>query len=179
MFRQTDGVADFVEFTFVDGTAVALQVFPSLPSPHGDAPDDERRDGGGQDEEPYGSASDDVPGFGQSRPAARRRPWARASGATAGDGAMRTMLAPLVPLLQHVHDTVAAVPDTPDELSVCFGVRVSQDLRIGIVGATGEATMTVTANWTLCSPGAPAAESGAPEAGPPVVAVPDQGGHGG
>ncbi|HZX40161.1 MAG TPA: CU044_2847 family protein [Streptomyces sp.] len=145
-------MADFVEFAFDDGTLLALQVFDSLPASLAGP-----EDGTDDDEEA-------VPGFGRSRPVARG---ARVVAAT--EGALSALLAPLVPLLQRVHDTVAAVPDAPDELSVSFGLRVSQDLKLGVVGATGEATMTITANWHL-SPSAaqvPAAASADTSAGSP------------
>ncbi|TLS42761.1 hypothetical protein FE633_29360 [Streptomyces montanus] len=127
-------MADFVEFAFDDGTLLALQVFAPLPaSPAGP-------EGGPDDAEA-------VPGFGRSRPVARGT-----RVVASAEGALSALLAPLVPLLQRVHDTVAAVPDAPDELSVSFGLRVSQDLKLGVVGAAGEATMTITANWHLAAP---------------------------
>ncbi|MER6122841.1 CU044_2847 family protein [Streptomyces sp. NPDC001795] len=127
-------MADFVEFAFDDGTLLALQVFDPLPS----AP-------AGREHEADDNES--VPGFGRSRPVARG---ARVVAAT--ESALSALLAPLVPLLQRVHDTVAAVPDAPDELSVSFGLRVGQDLKLGVVGTTGEATMTISANWRLPRP---------------------------
>lgn len=63
-------------------------------------------------------------------------------------GALRLALRPLGPLLQEVHDAVRAVPEPPGELSVTFGVQVGQDLRLGIVGGSGQAHLTVTATWT-------------------------------
>ncbi|MET8681036.1 CU044_2847 family protein [Streptomyces sp. NPDC004647] len=62
-------------------------------------------------------------------------------------GALRGTLKPLGPLLQEVHDAVAAVPDPPTEVSVSFGVQVGQDLKLGIVGGKGQAHLTVTACW--------------------------------
>jgi hypothetical protein len=117
-------VADFIQFTFADGTTVALQAFAPLPSPQAD------QDGS------------HVPGFGDSRPVSAGR-----RVAVAAEGALRTLLAPLAPLLQEVHDSVSAVRDTPSEISVSFGVRVTNDLKLGIVGAGGEATLTVAAHW--------------------------------
>lgn len=128
---HTDGVQDFVEFTFADGTAVALQAFAPLST---------AKDGYAADDEP-------VPGFGASRPVS-----VGSRVAVAAESTLRALLAPLAPLLQQVHDSVSAVPDKPSELSVSFGVRVSQDLKLGIVGAGGEATMTVTAQWRLAQP---------------------------
>ncbi|EPH45102.1 CU044_2847 family protein [Streptomyces aurantiacus] len=131
-------MTDFVEFAFDDGTLLALQVFAPLPAALAGTEGETDDEGA-------------VPGFGTSRPVARG---GRVMAAT--EGALGTLLAPLVPLLQRVHDTVATVPDAPDELSVSFGLRVSQDLKLGVVGATGEATMVITANWHLASPAAPA-----------------------
>ncbi|MFF4827965.1 CU044_2847 family protein [Streptomyces sp. NPDC001312] len=122
---------DYVEFTFADGTAVALQAFAPLSAAH---------DGPAAEDEP-------VPGFGASRPVS-----VGSRVAVAAESTLRSLLAPLAPLLQQVHDSVSTVPDKPSELSVTFGVRVSQDLKLGIVGAGGEATMTVTAQWRLTQP---------------------------
>ncbi|MER7939855.1 CU044_2847 family protein [Streptomyces sp. NPDC094473] len=114
-------MSDFMEFEFDDGSSLALQVFPAATPAEGSAP-----------------------GFGTSVPVAR----GSRLGAVAGT-ALRGVLAPLVPLLQQVRDTAAAVPDPPDEISVSFGVRVGHDLKLGVVGVAGEATLTVTANWHL------------------------------
>lgn len=62
-------------------------------------------------------------------------------------GALRGALKPVGPLLQEVHDAVVATPEPPTELSVTFGVQVGQDLRLGIVGGSGQAHLTVTASW--------------------------------
>nr|WP_123980287.1 CU044_2847 family protein [Streptomyces sp. Ag109_O5-1] len=72
-----------------------------------------------------------------------------AGAAVAGftEGALRRVLKPLGPLLRGVHDAVRAVPEPPGELSVTFGVQVGQDLKLGIVGGTGQAHLTVTASW--------------------------------
>ncbi|WP_324789268.1 CU044_2847 family protein [Streptomyces sp. H51] len=126
-------MADFVEFAFADGTRLSLQAF----APPGNA-------SAAPQGEPDGEGADAVPGFGTSRPVARG-----ARVVAAAEGALSAVLAPLVPMLQQVHDTVAAVPDAPDELSVSFGLRVSQDLKLAVVGTTGEASMTITANWLL------------------------------
>lgn len=155
---HTDRVADFVEFTFDDGTALALQVFDALPS---------ARTGSREEADDQES----VPGFGKSRPVARG---SRVVAAT--EGALNALLAPLVPLLQRVHDTVAAVPDAPDELSVGFGLRVGADLKLSVVGATGEATMTITANWRLPRSAVPApsaaSATGTGSASPPTPVSP-------
>ncbi|WP_328351760.1 hypothetical protein OG800_07940 [Streptomyces sp. NBC_00445] len=67
--------------------------------------------------------------------------------AAVATGALRTVLSPLGPLLQEVHDTVTAAPNPPDEINVEFGVQIGQDLKIGIVGANGAASFTVAATW--------------------------------
>ncbi|GAB2701967.1 hypothetical protein GCM10010442_20110 [Kitasatospora kifunensis] len=66
--------------------------------------------------------------------------------------ALRASLSPLVPLLQQVHDTVALVPQRPHEVSVEFGVRFGSDLKLGIVGGNGEASMKISATWQLSDP---------------------------
>ncbi|MFI7110306.1 CU044_2847 family protein [Nonomuraea sp. NPDC050227] len=60
---------------------------------------------------------------------------------------LRTVLSPLGPLLQEVHDAAVSTANPPDELSVEFGVQIGQDLKIGIIGTQGQATMTVSATW--------------------------------
>jgi hypothetical protein len=60
---------------------------------------------------------------------------------------LQAMLSPLGPLLQEVHRSVTSVPEPPQQLSVTFGVQVGQDLKLGIVGVNGHATMTVSATW--------------------------------
>ncbi|WP_045304993.1 CU044_2847 family protein [Saccharothrix sp. ST-888] len=74
-------------------------------------------------------------------------------------GSLRAALRPLVPLLQEVHDTVAEVPDRPDTVSVEFGVRFGSDLKLGIVGGSGESSLQVSATWQL--PPRPAADGAA------------------
>ncbi|MFI6104777.1 CU044_2847 family protein [Streptomyces sp. NPDC051310] len=61
--------------------------------------------------------------------------------------ALRTALRPLGPLLEEVHTAVTSVPHAPQELSVEFGIQIGHDLKLGIVGANGNATMTVSATW--------------------------------
>ncbi|MEU6665751.1 CU044_2847 family protein [Streptomyces sp. NPDC046727] len=61
--------------------------------------------------------------------------------------ALRGALRPIGPLLHEVHAAARAVPEPPTELTVTFGVQVGQDLKFGIVGAAGQAHLTVTASW--------------------------------
>ncbi|MCM1937892.1 hypothetical protein NC239_06650 [Streptomyces sp. G3] len=104
---------------------------------------------------PAAPADDDLPeGMGRAVPVAR----GTGTVARFAAGALRGALSPLGPLIQEVHDAATAVPDPPTELSVTFGVQVGQDLKLGIVGGTGTAHLTVTASW---SPTAPAAGSAA------------------
>ncbi len=88
--------------------------------------------------------ADDLPeGMGRAAPVA-------AGGRAVVDfaaGALRGALRPLGPLLQEVHSAATAVPEPPTELSVTFGVQVGQDLKLGIVGGTAQAHLTVTASW--------------------------------
>ncbi|MEU7259141.1 CU044_2847 family protein [Streptomyces rimosus] len=50
-------------------------------------------------------------------------------------------------MLQQVRDAVLATPDPPQELAVTFGVQIGQDLKLGVVGTGGQASMTVSASW--------------------------------
>ncbi|QUW93184.1 CU044_2847 family protein [Streptomyces sp. V17-9] len=102
-------------------------------------------------------ADDDLPeGMGRAVPVAR----GTGTVARFAAGALRGALSPLGPLIQEVHDAATAVPDPPTELSVTFGVQVGQDLKLGIVGGTGTAHLTVTASWSPTAPAAGPAATG-------------------
>ncbi|MFD0415005.1 CU044_2847 family protein [Streptomyces sp. NPDC127108] len=60
---------------------------------------------------------------------------------------LRATLRPLGPLLDQVHASVSGAEHPPDEFGVEFGVEVGKDLKLGIVGVKGTATMTVSATW--------------------------------
>ncbi|MFD7416462.1 CU044_2847 family protein [Kitasatospora purpeofusca] len=134
-------MTEFIELGLQDGTAVRLRVFPT-----GTAAE---RSGGGPDRR----RPPDLDGGEAVSSGAGRR------AAALAQGALRTALRPLVPLLQEVHDTVAAVPSRPQEVSVEFGVQFGSDLSIGIVGGTAESSLTVSATWQLPATG-PARTSG-------------------
>ncbi|MEV5506647.1 CU044_2847 family protein [Streptomyces orinoci] len=86
----------------------------------------------------------DLPeGFGRVTPVSR----GRGRAAVVATEGLRTMLRPLGPLLEEVHRSVTSVPDPPQELSVQFGIQVGQDLKLGIVGMNGHATMMISATW--------------------------------
>ncbi|MEU0476843.1 CU044_2847 family protein [Streptomyces olivaceus] len=93
---------------------------------------------------------------------------ARGSGSVArfATGALRDALSPRGPLIQESHDAATAVPDPPTGLSVTFGVQVGQDLKLGIVGGTGAAHLTVTASWSPAAPGLAPAGGPAPAPAP-------------
>ncbi|MGW7365035.1 CU044_2847 family protein [Streptomyces sp. NPDC054841] len=88
---------------------------------------------------------DDLPeGFGSAVPVARG---GEGRAATRAADALRTALRPMGPLLDEIHASVASAENPPSELTVAFGVEIGQDLKLGIVGANGKATMTVSATW--------------------------------
>jgi hypothetical protein len=60
---------------------------------------------------------------------------------------LRSALRPLGPLLEEVHTAVTATAHPPQHLTVEFGIQIGQDLKLGVVGANGQATMTVSATW--------------------------------
>ncbi|MEU9066084.1 CU044_2847 family protein [Streptomyces sp. NPDC048109] len=106
---------------------------------------------------PAAPSDDDLPeGMGRAVPVAR----GTGTVARFAAGALRGALSPLGPLIQEVHDAATAVPDPPTELSVTFGVQVGQDLKLGIVGGTGTAHLTVTASWSPTAPAAGPAATG-------------------
>lgn len=118
---------DYMEFTLGDGVGVRMELaavgeYPAPPQGDADLPD----------------------GMAGVTPVGR--------GARVGElaaDALRTVLSPLGPVLQQVHDAVCGIPDPPHEISVEFGIQVGQDLKIGIVGANGQASMTISATWQL------------------------------
>jgi Trypsin-co-occurring domain 1 len=131
-------VPRFAEIRLDDDTSVRLELAPAgleaadLPGP---APQG-GPDGAGRER--------DLPdGFSGGTPVSRGRASVLAA------ETLRGVLRPLGPLLQEVHDAVSAAPDRPEELSVSFGVQIGQDLKLGIVGASGQASMTVSATWRL------------------------------
>lgn len=79
------------------------------------------------------------------------------------------MLRPIGLVLQEVQDSLSALDHPPQEVSVELGVQIGQDLKLGIVGANGQASMKVCATWRpVPAPAAvPAAVPGpAPAPGP-------------
>ncbi|MFI9773565.1 CU044_2847 family protein [Streptomyces sp. NPDC051956] len=121
---------DFFEFALDGGSSVRLELAAAGEPPAAG---------------PAGGEGADLPGgIGGGTPVGRRD----RVGALATD-ALRTVLSPLGPVLQQVHDAVSGIPDPPHEISVDFGIQVGQDLKIGIVGANGQASMTISATWQL------------------------------
>lgn len=70
----------------------------------------------------------------------------RAAAALA-DAGLGVVLQGLGSVLQDVHDAVRSAPHPPQEFTVQFGVQVGQDLKLGIVGANGNASLTISATW--------------------------------
>ncbi|MCO8301923.1 CU044_2847 family protein [Streptomyces sp. RKCA744] len=145
-------MTDYAEFALPDGIPVRLELTPvgiapasasasaSVPVPgHGDRDRDGHDDGGKRQGPPMPG------GIGGVTPVGRVP---RAAAALAVDG-LQAVLRPLGPLLQEVHDAVSATANPPDEMQVQFGVQIGQDLKLGIVGANGQASMTISATWQL------------------------------
>ncbi|MFE7116734.1 CU044_2847 family protein [Streptomyces sp. NPDC057654] len=118
-------VTDYAEIVLADDTTVRLALAPAGAAP-----------GGGDT------------GLSGMTPVGRG---AQAAAALATE-TLRAVLRPLGPLLQEVHDAVGAAQDPPQELSVEFGVQVGQDLKLGIVGANGQASLTISATWRMSEP---------------------------
>ncbi|WP_406193145.1 hypothetical protein OH807_02235 [Kitasatospora sp. NBC_01560] len=180
-------MSDFIEFSFDDGSSVLLRTFPV----HAEQKAENEGDAGGS-----ALGGDRLPpGLGGAQPVGGRRERAAARVSALTHNALRLALRPLVPLLQEVHHTVASVPDRPDEVTVDFGVQFGSDLKLGIVGAGGQSSLTVSATWKLTRPGpaavstsiaaeavseavsepAPRAASGAPEGAAGAAAGPAAG----
>ncbi|MGW7721286.1 CU044_2847 family protein [Streptomyces chartreusis] len=117
-------MGEYVEFAFDDGQSVLLEVMPSPLQTTADA---------------------EEPGSELLTPYARTPGRDRVSRATRG--ALRIALRPLVPVLESVRQTTNGLADQPDEVSVEIGVRITDDLRLGIVGVKGEASLLIKATW--------------------------------
>lgn len=168
-------MTDYAEIVLADDTSVRLELAPVGAAP-GSGP-------GGEAVGPRPGRPGGIGGVGGVTPVGRA---SRAAAALATEG-LRTVLRPLGPLLQEVHDAVCAVPNPPHEINVQFGVQVGQDLKLGIVGAGGQASLTVSATWQLSAEAEAEADTGRSAGGPgdqqgQVAAVrPDDGsgaGHG-
>ncbi|WP_421108731.1 CU044_2847 family protein [Streptomyces sp. NEAU-S77] len=109
------------EIPLADGTSVRLEL-----APVGDA-----------------SIADAYGGVGGVTPVGRGT---RAAAALA-DAGLGVVLQGLGSVLQDVHDAVRSAPHPPQEFTVQFGVQVGQDLKLGIVGANGNASLTISATW--------------------------------
>ncbi|MGW7002214.1 CU044_2847 family protein [Streptomyces sp. NPDC054933] len=95
--------------------------------------------------DPADSGPDLPDGIAGSAPVGR----ASAAASALTSEALRLTLRPLGPLLQEVHDSVSAIKNPPQEISVEFGIQIGQDLKLGIVGAGGHASLMVSASWQL------------------------------
>ncbi|MFF2925598.1 CU044_2847 family protein [Streptomyces celluloflavus] len=118
------------ELSLRDGTTIRLELIPTGSGP-AHSPQD-RPDG-----------ADPPEGAGPAVPVPR----SGAGAATAAVATLRMTLRPLGPLLQEIHDVITTSERPPNELSVQFGVQVGQDLKLGIVGVNGRASLTITATW--------------------------------
>ncbi|MFC9224909.1 CU044_2847 family protein [Streptomyces hygroscopicus] len=143
-------MTDYAEFALPDGTPVRLELTPvgiapasaSVPVPvpgHGHSDRDGHDDDGKRQGPPMPG------GIGGVTPVGRVP---RAAATLAVDG-LQAVLRPLGPLLQEVHNSVTSAANPPDEVQVQFGVQIGQDLKLGIVGANGQASMTISATWQL------------------------------
>ncbi|WP_240136362.1 CU044_2847 family protein [Streptomyces sp. MUM 178J] len=132
----------FTELELADGTSVRFEATAATPGtlahPAGDT-----HPAGADNLADDNPADEDLPdGMGRSVPVSR----GRGAAAFAVD-TLRSALRPLGPLLQEVHDAVVASDAPPQEVNVTFGVQVGHDLKLGIVGGSGQAHITVSATW--------------------------------
>jgi hypothetical protein len=146
-------VTEHREIPLADGTSVRLEL-----APVGDA----------ALTDPYGGAGrvGGVGGVGGVTPVGRGT---RAAAALA-DAGLGVVLQGLGSVLQDVHDAVRSAPQPPQEFTVQFGVQVGQDLKLGIVGANGNASLTISATWRpqeQAPPGQTPPQQPPPEQTPP------------
>lgn len=144
---------DFAELRLADDSLVRVELAPVGQPPSGEG-------------EP-----DDLPdGFSAPVPVGRG-----AGAARLAAGTLRGVLRPIGLVLQEVQDSLSALDHPPQEVSVELGVQIGQDLKLGIVGANGQASMKVCATWRpVPAPAAvPAAVPGpAPAPGPVPASAP-------
>ncbi|MFE1316721.1 CU044_2847 family protein [Kitasatospora phosalacinea] len=137
-------MAEYLEFELEPGVSVRLRTYPAPPPPAAPPPHLP-----GDDEDDAYDEDDELPeGYGGAVPVAAPARVLQHAAELSRD-ALRLALSPLRPLLQEVHDTLVAVPDRPQEFSVEFGVQLGADLKLGIVGGSAEASLTVSATWKL------------------------------
>ncbi|WAL73363.1 CU044_2847 family protein [Kitasatospora sp. YST-16] len=116
----------FTDVTLADGTSVLLELSELRPADRASS-DPDLPDGSGE-----------LVAVGRFRDAA----------STTGE-ALRDALRPLGGMLDLVHEGVRSAVRPPDEVEVEFGVKLSKDLRLGIVAAGAEAALVVRAKWRL------------------------------
>ncbi|SEC79523.1 hypothetical protein SAMN04490356_5555 [Streptomyces melanosporofaciens] len=121
MIGMMRNVTEHREIPLANGTTVRLEL-----APVGDA-----------------SLEDAYGGVGGVTPVGRG---AQAAAALANAG-LSVILQGLGQVLEEVHDAVRTTPHPPQEFTVQFGVQIGQDLKLGIVGANGNANLTLSATW--------------------------------
>ncbi|MFI7103080.1 CU044_2847 family protein [Streptomyces sp. NPDC050161] len=153
-------MGNFNELQLADGTAIRFDVTAGdgTPWPDGAPGAGQLPDDAGESRHPEGPGAPDeeamaeLPdGMGPSVPVARGDGDSRVSRMAVRT--VRAALAPVGSLLQEVHDAVLSAPQPPEEVTVTFGVQIGQDLKLGVVGGTGQAHLTIAASWRPGSSG--------------------------
>ncbi|WP_063748946.1 CU044_2847 family protein [Streptomyces sp. NRRL B-24484] len=137
----------FTEVALSDGTSVLLQVFDlesASPSPSPSPSPSSLSGTGGPGGSGGGGGADLPDGAGEVVAVGRLRDASRTTGE-----ALREALQPLGSVLDLVHGAVRSAARPPEQVEVEFGVKLSKDLRLGIVAAGGEAALTVRATWRV------------------------------
>ncbi|MFB6534867.1 CU044_2847 family protein [Streptomyces noursei] len=116
-------MSQFVDFEFEDGTSALVEVSPITGTDSGPGGDDQWEDDAPVG--PVGAGSRVIQRSGQL---------------------LHDAFAPLVPILSGIHDQARRMGNSPDELSVAFGVKLTAGLKMAVVSG-GEASFTVTATW--------------------------------
>ncbi|GAA2047524.1 hypothetical protein GCM10009839_60900 [Catenulispora yoronensis] len=110
---------DFLRFDFDDGTSVLMKAVPA-------------------------AELDLPPGTEPLEPVSRVKDTLAKAGSSLAES-----LRPLVPVLESVHRTVLKAARPPDKVSVELGLKLTSEMHLMIVGANGEASLTVKAEWDL------------------------------
>jgi hypothetical protein len=130
-------VADFMRFEFDDGTAVLMEAFTTAEL-------------GGLVSAGGGRGGGDAGALDLPVGAAPLEPVSRVQDTLAKAGnSLAESLRPLVPVLESVHRTVLKAARPPDRVSVELGLKLTSEMHLMIVGANGEASLTVRADWDL------------------------------
>lgn len=116
-------MSELYKFTFGDGTTVLLQTAPAWED---------------------GEVEDSGLAYSGVSPVGRGKEHGRIERA---GKRFKDLFAPVVNVLDEVHETVSQAPRMPDEITVELGLVITAGLNLGLVTGNGQCTMKLTASW--------------------------------